>query len=82
MFLILYHEKSVAENFPVQLRLLELAIDNNFPLSVPLSTLEMTSKKSFEHLDVISMVDKDKDRGKLLSICFFNNIDSFDVHLR
>ena len=42
----------------------------------------MTSKKGFEHFDVISMVDKDKDHGKLLSICFFNNIDSFDVHLR
>ena len=36
--------------------------------------------QSFEHPDVISMVDKITDHGKLLSICFYNNIDSFDIH--
>ena len=60
-------------------------IDNNFPGSVLLSTVEMTSKclklcvkllargswfhLSFEHFDVISVVDKRRDHGKLLSIC-------------
>jgi len=32
---------------------------------------------SFEHFDVISMVDKSTDHGKLLSIVFYNNIDIF-----
>ena len=67
-------------------------MDNNFPFSVLLATIEMTSKcsklkwnnnheavslKSLEHFGVISMVDKSKDHGKLLSICCYNTIDSF-----
>ena len=28
--------------------------------------------KSFEHFDLISMVDKSKNHGKLLSTCFYN----------
>ena len=55
---------------------------DKFPWSVLLSTIEMASKlcsnqqrvvslKSFEHFDVISMVDKSLDHGKLLSTCFF-----------
>ena len=38
----------------------------------------MVSLQSFVHFDVISMVHKSTDHGKLLSICFFyNNIDRF-----
>ena len=38
----------------------------------------MVSLQSFVHFDVISMVHKSTDDGKLLSICFFyNNIDRF-----
>ena len=60
-------------------------MDNSFPWSVLLSTIEMMSKCSklkwnhepqesgfivkFEHFDVISMVDKSTDQGKFLSIC-------------
>ena len=38
------------------------------------------SLQNFEHFDFISMVDKRTYHGKLLSIFFYNNIDSFDVH--
>jgi len=31
----------------------------------------VVSLKSFEHFDVIAMVDKSRDNGKLLTICFF-----------
>ena len=33
----------------------------------------VVSLQSFQHLEVISMVHKSTDHGKLLSICFFNN---------
>ena len=43
--------------------------------------------QSFEHFDVISVVDKSTDHGKLLLICLFvcfvffhNIIESFDVY--
>ena len=67
-------------------------MDNFFPFSVLLATIEMTSKcsklkwnnkheavslKSLENFDVISMVDKSIGHGKLLSICCYNTIDSF-----
>ena len=42
----------------------------------------VVSLQSFEHFDVIFMFDKDIDHVKLMSICFFNNVDRFDVHLR
>ena len=32
--------------------------------------VKMSKTLSFEHVDVISMVDKNTDHGKLLSICF------------
>ena len=59
-------------------------IDNNFPWCVLLSTIEMASKcsklyrettrrsswfhLSFEHFDIISVVDKSTDNRKLLLI--------------
>ena len=46
------------------------------------SRRRVVSLQSFEHFDVIFMFDKDIDHVKLMSICFFNNIDRFDVHLR
>ena len=67
-------------------------IDNNFPFSVLLATMEMTSKcsklkrsnkheaeslTSLEHFDVISTFDKIIDHGKLLSISCYSTIDSF-----
>ena len=64
-----------------------LQSNNTFPWSVLLSTLEMTSKgeplacgscfhlQSFEHFDVISMVDMDKDQAKnVVNLCFFFSI--------
>ena len=61
-----------------------LSNQQQFPWSVLLLTIEMTSKcskttscrrvvslQSFEHFDVISMVNKSTDHGKLLSVCFF-----------
>ena len=33
--------------------------------------------KSFEHFDVISMVDKSTDHGKMLSICFLQSHRQF-----
>ena len=56
---------------------------DNFSWSVQLSTIEMTSEVqnlqlacgsrfhlSFEHFDIISVIDKRIDRGKLLSSCY------------
>ena len=48
--------------------LLKKQIDNNFPRSLSLSTIEMTSKCSKRFFDVISNVDRGTDNGKLLSI--------------
>ena len=48
--------------------LLKKQIDNNFPRSLSLSTIEMTSKCSKLFFDVISNVDRGTDNGKLLSI--------------
>ena len=48
--------------------LLKKQIDNNFPWSLSLSTIEMTSKCSKLFFDVISNVDRGTDNGKLLSI--------------
>ena len=48
--------------------LLKKQIDNNFPRSLSLSTIEMTSKCSTLFFDVISNVDRGTDNGKLLSI--------------
>ena len=36
--------------------------------------------QSFKHFDVISVIDKSIDHGKLLWIVFHNNVDSFDVN--
>ena len=47
--------------------LLKKQIDNNFPRSLSLSTIEMTSKCSKLFFDVISNVDRGTDNGKLLS---------------
>ena len=38
---------------------------------------EAESLKNLEHFDVISMVDKSIDHGKLLSVCCYNTIHSF-----
>ena len=82
MFLILYHEKSVAEKLSSVITAFRVSSRQQFSIVCTPIDVRNDVKKSFEHFDVISMVDKDKDHGKLLSICFFNNIDSFDVHLR
>ena len=40
---------------------------------------EVVSLQSFEHFDVIYLVDKNTDHGQLSWFAFYNNIDSFDV---
>ena len=41
----------------------------------------VVSLQSFEHLDVISMVDEGTDHGKLLfDLFFYHNMDTFDIH--
>ena len=44
--------------------------------------VNMLKTQSFEHFDVICMVDKSTDHRKLLFICYFHTIDNFDVHFR
>ena len=42
----------------------------------------VVSLQSFEHFDVIAIIDKRIDRGKFFRFVFYNNIDSFFVHSR
>ena len=44
--------------------------------------VNMLKTQSFEHFDVICMVDKSTSHIKLLSICYFPTIDNFDVYFR
>ena len=37
----------------------------------------VVSLHRWKHYNVISVVGKSADQGKLLSICFYNNSDSF-----
>ena len=54
--------------------------NDNFPwtqVEPCMSRRRVVSLQRFEHLDIISMFDETIDHGKLFSICFYNNIDSF-----
>ena len=41
---------------------------------------EWLNCKIYKHFDLISIVDKSTDSGKLFSIFFYNNIEGFYVH--
>ena len=64
--------------------LLKKQIDNNFPRSLSLSTIEMTSKCSKLFFDVISNVDRGTDNGNcclLLTLKAVITLESFPLQI-